>query len=580
MNSSTVHVRNGVALLLVVLVCTAATAVDRRLVDAAKHRDWEAVKTLIAHGADVNVGQPDGATALHWAAHWNELEAARALLGAGAGVNATNDFGVTPLALACTNANVQLVQALLQAGADANSSRPTGESVLMTCSRTGNAEAVSALIQHGATVNAFEHDHHQTALMWAAAENHPDVVAKLLTAGADLNARTQVRQGLRVAGYRQALPESVGFSAILFAARAGARESLEVLLAHGGNVNDASSDGEGVLQTVMSTGHWNLVSYLLDQGADPNADGPGYTPLHWASGSWEALLSGVVGSESYRWMAARGPGKLALVQTLLAYGADPNRRVKKMPPVFGNFGSSFKLAGASAFVLAGTSADVGVMRALLEYGADPLTTAADGTTALMAAAGFEQTLGISSITAAEALEAVKVALAQGIDVNAKNKEGETALHGAAYFGADPVVQFLVDHGASVNARNRLGLTPRTVAQGYGGGGGILINGSTAALLGKFGGVGDVDLAPTPVAEIRTPCPHLVVDFALNNPGYGKVYVTTTQKTQFVGGSCADIKKGTPLRIKGIRETDADTSWDGSVVASVIEIGSTKVTDGR
>jgi ankyrin repeat protein len=206
----------------------------------------------------------------------------------------------------------------------------------------------------------------------------------------------------------------------------------------------------------------------------------------------------------------------------------------------------------------------------------------DGTTALMTAAGLEQTLGISSITAAQALEAVTFALAQGIDINAQNKEGETALHGAAYFGADPVVQFLVDHGAAVNARNKLGLTPRTVAQGYGGGGGILINRSTAALLGKLGGLGDVDMAPTAVAKIRTPCPQLVVDFAMNNPGYGKVYVTTTQKTEFVGGSCADIKEGTPLRVKGIRETDADKSWDGSVVASVIEIGSsaTKVTDVR
>ena len=242
-----------------------------------------------------------------------------------------------------------------------------------------------------------------------------------------------------------------------------------------------------------------------------------------------------------------------------------------MPPVFGNFGSSFKLAGASTFVLAGTSGDVGVMRALVENGADPRIKADDGTTALMTAAGLGQTLGISSITADAALEAVTYALSQGIDVNATTKDGETALHGAAYFGADPVVQFLVDHGATVNARNRLGLTPMTVAQGYGGGGGILINPSTVALLGKLGGVGDVDMEPTPVASIRTPCPQLVLDFALSNPGYGRVYVTTTPKTQFASGSCGDINKGTRIRIKGIRETDADKSWDGSVVASVIEI---------
>jgi len=271
-------------------------------------------------------------------------------------------------------------------------------------------------------------------------------------------------------------------------------------------------------------------------------------------------------------MAARGPGKLDLVETLLAYGADPNARMKKNPPIFGYGGGGGRLTGATAFVLAGTSADAAVMRVLLEYGADPRAAAADGTTALMTAAGLGQTLGTSSITADEALAATKFALAQGIDINAQNKEGETALHGAAYFGADPVVQFLVDHGANVNARNRLGLTPRTVAQGYGGGGGILINASTATLLGKLGGVGDVDMQMTPVATIRTACPRLVADFAMNNPGYGKVYVTTTDKTQFLGGSCSDIKAGTPIHIKGIRETDADKSWDGSVVASVIEIG--------
>jgi ankyrin repeat protein len=196
----------------------------------------------------------------------------------------------------------------------------------------------------------------------------------------------------------------------------------------------------------------------------------------------------------------------------------------------------------------------------------------DGTTALMTAAGLEQTLGVSTITPTESLNAVKLALASGIDINAANREGETALHGAAYFGVDPVVQFLVDHGAAVNARNRLGLTPTTVAQGYGGGGGILINGSTAALLRKLGGIGDVDMEATAVKSVRTPCPQLVADFDLRNPGYGAVYVSTTAKTQFVGGSCGDIKEGTRIRIKGIRETDADKSWDGSVVASVIEIG--------
>ena len=313
MNGHSMPAFKRVALLLVMLVSTAAVGVDLRLVDAAKQRDWATLTALIQRGTDVNVHQPDGATALHWAAHWNDVAAARALVAAGARVNAANDFGITPLSLACTNASREMVDALLAAGADANATRPTGETVLMTCSRTGNAEAVSALLTRGARVDATERDHHQTALMWAAAQNHPKVIGELIAHGADVNARTEAREGTQVAGYRQAFPESVGFSAILFATRAGAREAIDVLLTHSANINDTASDGTGVLQTAMSMGHWDLVPYLLDRGANPNADGPGYTPLHWASGSWEALLSGVVGSERYRWMAARGPGKVELV---------------------------------------------------------------------------------------------------------------------------------------------------------------------------------------------------------------------------------------------------------------------------
>lgn len=550
---------------------TAAARVDQALVDAAKRQDWAAVQTLIKQGLDVNVVQPDGATALHWAAHWNDVATARALLTAGARANATNDLRVAPLTLACTNASASMVQVLLEGGADANTTTAAGETALMTCSRSGNIEAVRALISRGAKVDKSEPERLQGPLMWAAAHDHADVIDELVKAGADVNARTRAEQGVVIAAYRRALPESAGFTPILFAARAGAARAIDALLRMGASIDDRAADGTSVLQTAMSMGHWDLVPSLLDKGANPNDDGPGYTPLHWASGSWEALLSGVVGAESYRWLAARGPGKLALVTTLLDHGADPNRRAKKMPQVFGNFGSNFKLAGATPFILAGVSADVRIMRTLVEHGADPLLKSDNGTTALMTAAGLDQTLGISSIAADDALAAVTYAVSLGIDVNAANDDGETALHGAAYFGVNPVVEFLVEHGAAVNPRNRLGLTPTTVAQGYGGGGGILINAPTAALLRKLGGVGDVDMPLTPVATVRTACPALVVDFELSNPGYGRVYVTTSPQTRFVGGTCADVKEGTSIRVKGVRETDADKSWDGSVVASAIEI---------
>ncbi len=136
--------------------------------------------------------QPDGSTALLWAAYWNDEKAVEALLAAGANVNASNRDGFTALSQACTNGNARMVEALLKAGADANSFQAEGQSVLMTAARAGNAEVVKALLDHGAEVNTKESWRGQTALMWATAENHPDVVQVLVDHGADVNAVSSV----------------------------------------------------------------------------------------------------------------------------------------------------------------------------------------------------------------------------------------------------------------------------------------------------------------------------------------------------------------------------------------------------
>src|SRR5690349_12160171 len=246
----------GVA--LVALSAHAAAAGDLRLIDAVKARDVDAVRALLKarpSPADVNAAAGDGATALHWAAHRDDLAIADLLIRAGARPTVADDGGATPLHLACTNRSAAMVERLLDAGADPNAALLNGESVLMTCARSGDARAVAALVRRGADVNAREHAHQQTAVMWAAAERHPDVVSALIAAHADIRARslvyeqTVVDEQTQRAG-REALNYTVkrgGATPLLFAARSGDVESARMLLGAGADANDAQPDGVSAL---------------------------------------------------------------------------------------------------------------------------------------------------------------------------------------------------------------------------------------------------------------------------------------------------------------------------------------------
>ena len=167
-----------------------AAAQQPAVADAAKQQDWAAVQELLRSGADVNLTQGDGATALHWAAYWNDSAALQLLLASGAVADAANDLGVTPLWLAANNGDAAVVEALLAGGADPNLALPSGETVLMTASRTGDTEVVRALLVAGADPHAAEGAHRQTALMWAVAQQHADVVRLLLESGARVDDRS------------------------------------------------------------------------------------------------------------------------------------------------------------------------------------------------------------------------------------------------------------------------------------------------------------------------------------------------------------------------------------------------------
>jgi hypothetical protein len=230
------------------------------------------------------------------------------------------------------------------------------------------------------------------------------------------------------------------------------------------------------------------------------------------------------------------------------------------------------MRGATPFLVAAKAADVRIMRALVAAGANPALTANDNTTPLMAAAGLGDNVGESRVTPDAALEAVKLAVTPGNDVRAANDAGETALHAAAYFGANDVVKFLVEQGADVNATNRLGSRPLTIAIGYGQG---IAHPSTAAVLRTLGGVDEVEIEGT-IAGLEAPCPAAVFTINRSTParatgsGVTRSRVLTIKavgNTQYVNGGCASLRVGSAVRVTGKRLV----ANVGPVDASGIEI---------
>lgn len=476
-------------------VASLAAASDLRLAEAVKNQDQQAVQSLLQQHVDVNAAQPDGTTALQWAAHWNDLETADRLLGAGANVNTANDYGVTALSLACTNGNAAMVEKLLKAGANPNATRWAGEIPLMTCARTGSVEAVKSLLAHKANVNAATR-RGQTALMWAAAEKHPEVVRALIEGGADVNAKSHLLQGFTPPRYitygihykPAGKPDPIqpddlhpdpasskgGFTALMFAAREGDLESARILLEAGARINETSPDYGSALVMASASGHQALSIFLLDKGADPDvADGFGLTALHYS------LKEGIKAINMARpelpndpqWMLPNMP---ELVKSLLAHGANPNSRIGKGFPPFdypvfgrstGNSMPHLKQPGATPFFLAAASDDPSLLRLLVSKGADPRLATEEGTTPLMAAAGLGRIHDRSKEEEEKALEAVKLAVELGNDVNASNMDGQTALHGAAYLGSNEIILYLVDKGAKLDPQDKYGQMPLDIASG-------------------------------------------------------------------------------------------------------------------
>jgi ankyrin repeat protein len=475
---------------------------DLRLIEAAKSGDTKAVHVLLAQQVPATVVDADGSTALHYAVHNGNLEIVDLLISGGANVSTANRYNITPLSLACDRGDAVMIEHLLKAGADPNGTSEQGQAALMTAALSGKVDAIKTLLAHGAKVNVAEPVRGQTALMWASSEGNTAAAEMLIEFGADVKAKSKS-----------------GFTPLLFAARNGHTGTVQVLLAHGAAANDTAPDGTSALNVAVVNACFETAAVLLDHGADPNAPDARGSALHaltWLRKPGSDGGNGL-GTRSYPPPLQIGNmSALELAKVLLEHGANPNLRIRLKERPFGREGTSMNpplihlgrhlltFSGATPFYLAARNGDAPFMRLLIEHGADPKITNVLGITPLIVAAGLDYWEGESAgpftgVTEPERLEAVKLAIELGNDVNAAANfgdfkmdgdpeymllyyplnmselaakvpgdprwNGSTPLHAAVVSGQASIVQYLVDHGAKLDARTRSGWTPMMLAGG-------------------------------------------------------------------------------------------------------------------
>lgn len=493
--SMTLTVRRGAWLAVVVATATltggvfhttgAAAPASSGLLDAVRAGDVSRARTLLQQtSVEVHRTAPDGSTALHLAVERDDETMVGLLLRSGAKADAVNRYGVPPLAIAAVNGHAGILTRLLEAGANPHVGLSADESPVLTAARTGKVDALRVLLARGAHVNASD-KRGQTPLMWAAARNNAGAVRMLVEAGADLKPRTNNSPTGRAAQMTVFLsPPPTGFTAFLFAVRAGSLDAARALLDAGADVNDTLFDGQSALVVATANAHWELADMLLDRGADPTLAAAGWNALHQTIHSRRPNLGYTPGP-----VPTGSLDSIHVVKKLIAGGIDLNARMTRNGMKDGQRNRLNRL-GATAFLLASKTTDTEVLKLLVDAGADATIPAADGTTPLMVAAGLAiwyvgEDGGSLPGQEDEVLDAVKLCVAHGNDVNAVNAAGETPMHGAAFRGVNPVVEFLVAKGATLDPRDGRGWTPLTIASGISHGDVFKQQPQTADLLKKL-----------------------------------------------------------------------------------------------
>jgi ankyrin repeat protein len=349
-----------------------------------------------------------------------------------------------------------MIDLLLKSGVDPNAPVLShDETALMMAARTGKLDAVKKLLDYRADLNAQESLRGTNALTWAAEQGHTDVVKLLLERGADPNAQSKVIRPVRRNGLYFDVSNKLGrepmggLTALIFASREGSMDTARLLIAAGADVRKAAADGSSPLMVAVQNGHYDIAQYLLDHGGNPNdTNVKGWTPLYLAVANRNALKTAVPPPAS--------EGALNFIKLLLDRGADPNRRIQAREEVHqANTSFWLKEPGATPLMRAALCGDLMVVRLLLDHGADPSIPTLDQTTALMAASGVGWAEGFTTeYSEDETLQLVQLLLDLGAPINAANADGITALHGAAYKGANKVVQLLVERGADLAAKDK------------------------------------------------------------------------------------------------------------------------------
>jgi ankyrin repeat protein len=470
----------------VVLALAGAAHAQSPLADRIQAGDRKAALELLAKGADVNGTQADGTTPLQWATYRVDRELVDRLLKRGAKVNVVNKYGASPLHEAVRVASPELTGMLLEAGADANAANDDGMTALMLAARTGQVPIAVRLVQAGADVNRRERFKDQSAVMWAAGENHPEMVAFLVSKGADLSIRAKATDwGSQISNEPRVQYRPVGgLTPLLYAARAGCLGCVQSMVAAGADKDRPNPDGMTPMMIALDNGSPEVALYLLEQGANPHTwDWWGRTPLYIA-----VTMRGGVDSRPGK----RPPSSLTFIQALLDAGVNPNPQLAFKEPSRGGRDNRFRddllTTGATPLLRAAQTFDTEVVALLLAKKALVDLPNASGVTPFMAAAGIgtRAAAGVTGDGPPDnvtrlSLQTMEMLRKAGADVNAKivdvtsltariartntmtDRQGQTALFLAADLGRVDVVRYLMANGARADIKDDAGKTALDLA---------------------------------------------------------------------------------------------------------------------